>query len=112
MNNELYHYGVLGMKWGRRKARPTSSKTSRRSKKSKNNDLSKMSDAELRQKINRMQMEQQYNNLSKPRVNAGVKFTQDVLKNAAQQTAGHYVSKYMRAGVDYTIKYVGNKIKK
>ena len=109
MNNELYHYGVLGMRWGRRKNRTTITKAS---KKQKKEDVSKMSDAELRQRINRMQMEQQYNNLSKPKVNAGAKFAQDVFKNAAQQTAGHYVSKYMRAGVDFTINYVGKKARR
>ena len=104
------HYGVLGMKWGRRKARTTSTKKSRKS--SRREDISKLSDAELRQRINRMQMEQQYNSLSKPKVNAGVKFAQDVLRNAAQQTAGHYASKYMRAGVDYAIKQAKGKNRK
>lgn len=31
-NNELYHYGVPGMRWGHRKAATSSSNTSRRTK--------------------------------------------------------------------------------
>lgn len=97
--NELTHYGVLGMKWGRRKGtttstssggRRTSSKSSEtkggdnqgvtvkkrvaeapKQKKEKrqdkiDNDLNKMSDKQLRERINRIQMEQQYTRMMTP----------------------------------------------
>ena len=40
MNNEIKHYGVLGMKWGRRKARGVVS-TSKRTPKNKKEQTSK-----------------------------------------------------------------------
>ena len=53
-NNELQHVGVLGMKWGKRKASsPTSSKTKKASKETKKK-ASEMSDSELREKVNRL----------------------------------------------------------
>lgn len=67
----LQHYGVLGMKWGKRKARSTVSSNN----KSKNTDITKpkpkskptkrrLSDAELRAVVNRMRLEREYADLT------------------------------------------------
>ena len=79
---EIKHYGVLGMKWGVRKDRSSgrsTSKDSRSSSGKKDSNSSpqrrsntfrakpenrRMSDAELRQKLNRIQMEKQYRELT------------------------------------------------
>ena len=69
----LQHYGVLGMKWGRRKARSTSS-SNKKPKSTKNTTTSKpkpkpkptqreLSDEELRAVINRMRLEREYADL-------------------------------------------------
>ena len=70
----LQHYGVLGMKWGKRKARSTVSSNN----KSKNTEITKpkqtpkpkskptkrrLSDAELRAVVNRMRLEREYADL-------------------------------------------------
>lgn len=165
MENELYHYGVLGMKWGVRRTRKqlgytTASQAHRkarrageaaakdtinsmnaspkkhtlreynnaartakskaytqsfkeskaRNKEIKNeeralrkNPTKNMSDAELRQKINRLQMEKQYSQLTKAEKSTGQKFVSDILTNAAKQTASTYVSRYMTKGIDAAI---------
>lgn len=89
-SNELYHYGRLGMKWGQRifgsradrkaarqrsknleKARKVSAKNRQkeavRKQKAKDGKLpaKKMTDAELREKIERLRLEQTYNDLRK-----------------------------------------------
>ena len=71
----LKHYGVLGMKWGHRKARSTVSSNN----KSKNTAITKpkqtpkpkskptkrrLSDAELRAVVNRMRLEREYADLT------------------------------------------------
>lgn len=64
----LQHYGVVGMKWGRRKAtelktRRTEVKTQKKVNKQRKRDYEtryKLSDNELRNRVNRMQLESNY----------------------------------------------------
>ena len=82
-NNELYHYGVLGMKWGvRRKRQNKSSKKNKNKKKTEeihgdykkahsNKSVKSMSDKELRSRINRLRMEQDYSKLKGQKVRKG-----------------------------------------
>lgn len=95
-NEELMHYGKKGMRWGRRMSRPTSahlatgrsisdntrsgidavrntSNTVSRNKavnKAKS-ETSKMTNAQLQEKIQRMSLEQQYSNLNANQVSKG-----------------------------------------
>lgn len=77
MNNELYHYGVLGMRWGVRRSKSGSSGSSKRSKRSKpvidpsykkahaKRKLKYTSDSELREINNRLNAERQYRDLTR-----------------------------------------------
>ena len=107
---ELMHYGVLGMKWGVRRRRSTIKKSSNKtnsdpkeSKVKKKKSVSELSDTELRQTINRIQMEKQLAQLTAKEKSAGAKFVTDVLTNAAKQTATSYTAKYMAKGMDALI---------
>ena len=77
MDNELYHYGVLGMRWGIRKSKSGSIGVGKRSKRSKltvdpsykkahsKKKLKYMSDNELREINNRLNAEKQYKDLTR-----------------------------------------------
>lgn len=67
--NELTHYGVKGMKWGIRRDRRSNASTKRtkkikrsRAKDTKNRRL--LSDEELKKRINRLELEKKYKQLS------------------------------------------------
>ena len=105
--NELYHFGVKGMKWGVRKdrKRSVSSKRSRSDNKdyTESRDLlkkspNKLSNAELRKINERLNLEQQYSNLTTIQKQKGNRFI-DKVSNQMKQTAANEVSKQlMNAG--------------
>lgn len=78
-STELMHYGVKGMKWGVRRKRP---KHEDYQKAHSRKHVSEMSDKELRDRNNRLQMEQQYAQLTK-RKNHGAKIIKAVIAGAA-----------------------------
>lgn len=92
-NNELIHYGILGMKWGVRRTEAQLARARGKKSKSSSEDVSEdykkahssksvksMSDAELRTRLNRLQMEQQYSKLNPDKVSRGKGVANKILK--------------------------------
>lgn len=115
MDNELQHWGIKGMKWGIRRYQNKDGSLTPEGKKryddatnSSKDDISKMTDDEIRKKINRIQLEKQYRDLMKPqeqkRVNSGKVFVQDVLRTSGKNIATQLVTYAMGTAVN---KYLG-----
>lgn len=114
-NNELYHHGIKGMKWGVRRTdaqlghdtgkidlqktkkkvdaagtivnetrninNTASKKVQKKAQKQKLSEAKTMSDQELRERVNRLNMEQQYVRMSTAQINAGRSNVSSVLNN-------------------------------
>lgn len=86
MENELYHYGILGMKWGVRKSQSKSSSSKRKNGQRKLSDdareasvikkksIGQMTNAELRKANERTRLEQEYSRLNPSTVKKGFAF--------------------------------------
>ena len=101
--NELYHYGIKGMRWGVRRFQNKDGSYTAKGKKryagkgeQEHDDYKKahssksvktMSDAELRSRLNRLQMEQQYSKLSGSDVSRGKAFVSKSMKAATAANA-------------------------
>ena len=85
-NNELKHYGVLGMKWGKRKAKRTPSEDSARVKQIRKKKIYEMSNKELQDANNRLQLERNYKQLNQ-KTNYGKKAVTAFIKTAGTMTA-------------------------
>lgn len=114
-DNYLSHYGIPGMKWGARKSKSSSGSSKRKrsnssykkeynkkvkqQKKNKYSDISNLSDQELRNRINRMQMERQYSSLLKDQshaVRTGKNKTDGILKQEGKNTLKRGVKKAIK----------------
>ena len=123
-NNSMAHYGIRGMKWGVRRFQNsdgsyTSAGKNRKQKESVHEDyanahskksVKSMSNAELKAHINRLQMEQQYANLTRTTSN-GKKVVQTFIKTAGLVggVAGAYAT-YKRVGTQVLQTETGKKV--
>lgn len=107
----ILHYGVLGMKWGVRKQRSKSNRSRRKARKKQisnkedsdnksSNNIKKMTDAELKRKINRLQLEKQYKDLSRQTMSDGKRIVNDILKNSARNVGTQALTKYSLIAID------------
>lgn len=129
-NNTLSHAGVKGMKWGIRRFQNKDGSLTPEGKKrygehtsdeSDTHDdykkartaksMATMSNKELRDVIERINLEKQYKQVTQKEKSAGAKFVNDVLVNASKQVATQYAATYMKKGVEAVIKKAGTKIK-
>lgn len=123
----LKHYGVLGMKWGVRRSREElrrarrkrmddidrrSSADSKRAKKLKKKKMDELSNEELKDLNQRLQLERQYKDLRKSELSGGKRIVTKLVGDAAKETAKYYVSRAMMKGVDTSIGYALKKAKK
>lgn len=98
--NQLYHHGVLGMKWGVRKKDTGSSSTKthadyKTSRQLKSKQPSELSNAELKQLGERLRLEKQYSQLTKPEISYGKKY----VENFAYAAAPYAITKATSVGI-------------
>lgn len=109
-NDELYHWGIKGMKWGIRRFQKKDGTLTALGKKRKRDDdsdgeskpksVKDMSDAELRSAISRLEMENRYRQLNPEKVSMGQKFMNSFkdrivpeLSNVGSRLVGQYLEK-------------------
>lgn len=85
--NELVHIGVLGMKWGRRKAKLTPSQDYINASKLKKKKLKEMSNDEIQTLSRRIRLEQEYRSLNPSTLAKGKKAVNSTLSTFGQITA-------------------------
>lgn len=97
---ELYHYGVRGMKWGVRRQKRSRSEDSQKVRTIRKKKVHEMTNQELKDANNRLQLERQYKDLTRKK-SVGEKAVKAFIG-----TAGTITAVTAAAGV---YKKVGNK---
>lgn len=96
--NFLAHYGILGMRWG---VRRTPEQLERASGPPAEKPVSELSDDEIQQRIDRINLERRYKDLTKPEVQKksarGKAFCEDLLKDIG----GNVVKNLGKQVLDY-----------
>jgi len=112
--NDLKHFGILGMRWGIRRGSSKSSEDSLKAKTLRKKKLDQLSNQELKDLNNRLQLERQYKELTAKGVNKGRKKVSEVLskmggelvnsviRGFAERMASDFASRYGPGGSAYT----------
>jgi hypothetical protein len=106
--DELAHYGVKGMRWGKRKKHSPSDSTPEPPRP----DIKKMTDEELRSAINRIKMEKEFSKLTAPEVNRGRKIVGEMLLDVGKQQAKAYLNRQVEAALKEGLKGAAKKTAK
>lgn len=110
--NNLQHIGILGMKWGRRKGPDNSSPDHSVSRELKKKKLNELSNEELKKLTNRLQLEKQFKDLTKPDISPGKKFVTDLLVGALKNEGSAALTKLSQLLAPHVKAFIENKIKK
>lgn len=144
MSNSLYHFGIKGMKWGIRRyqnkdgsltaagkkrynegEQSSSEKTTSSTSSNRSRSISELSDAELRTRINRLNLEKQYRQLlsegvsnDTKQVKEGKSFTNEIkdraVKNvflpAAEEIGRQVVRSKLAEFTNKAFKFDGDKM--
>ena len=98
--NELKHFGVLGMRWGVRRGRNAVSSKARKHPRAQD-----LSDDELKQRITRLEREQNYKRLTAGKFDKAKKIVGGILIGVATAQVARFVNK----GVDKGVTAIGKK---
>jgi len=106
VDDVLSHFGILGMKWGKKKGRKGSTQTVRTVSRSadrefldshKDKKVSELSNEQITKITNRINLEKQYAQLTKKEMSAGKKFAVDMLQRIAKEQAEKFVRAKLEA---------------
>lgn len=110
VKNALAHYGIKGMKWGRRKAeRPVSAEAKAKIEvkaRAKKDRISSISNADLQSAIRRMQLEQDFKRLSVNEQPQLKRMVSSILLEAGKREVQAYAAKKLTVGA---VKAVAKK---
>lgn len=95
-DEDLAHYGVPGMRWGRRKRK--SSSTAHPDSPTRV-DPKTLSDSELKSALSRLKMEREFSQLTAPQVSMGRKIVGEILLDVGKQQAKTYLNSVVSAGM-------------
>ena len=100
-NEELKHFGILGMHWGKKKGKTILSphKDYAIADNIRKKDIREMSNEELKTLTSRVQLEKSYRDVSKKEVSRGKQFVNNFIENFAKQQLTAVLSSLVTKGI-------------